>query len=220
MAKTASKFFVYGAWGEQAKAADCVPITLRNMLATSLLAMVATRKHLPANKQAPGRATENGSLGGKAAASLSDQASVAAILRVEASLQNLHAKIDAEPVRKATKKTNARPSRRDSTVFAAIILDLKGMRYCSFLKDHGVKPKWSEPCPSNYCAGYQAGNPWQKKIQDEKSRAKARMEGYTDPALADAFNFYLPDRFKELSGLLNSRNSRPASKTSIHPAAS
>jgi len=60
---------------------------------------------------------------------------------VEASLQNLHEKIDAGPVRKATKKTNARPSRRDSTVFAAIILDLKGMRYCSFLKDHGVKPK-------------------------------------------------------------------------------
>src|SRR5438132_1756713 len=158
------------------------------------------------------RRRKNGSLGGKAAPSLSDQSSVAAILRVEASLQNLHEKIDAGPVRKATKKTNARPSRRDSTVFAAIILDLKGMRYCSFLKDHGVKPKWSEPCPSNYCAGYQAGNPWQKKIQDEKSRAKARMEGYTDPALADAFNFYLPDSFKELSGLLNSRNSRPASK--------
>jgi len=43
------------------------------------------------------------------------------------------------------------------------------------------------------------------------------MEGYTDPALADAFNFHLPDKLAELSALLNSRNSRPASKTSVHP---
>jgi hypothetical protein len=175
-----------------------------------LLAMVATRKHLPANNQALGTATD--SLEGKAAPSLSDQRAVAAILRVEAAVQDLHAKIDAGRLRKATKKTHARPNRRDSVAFAAILLEFKGMRYCSFLKDHGVKPKWSEPCPSNYCAGYQAGNPWQKKIQDEKSRAKARMADYTDPALADAFNFHLPDQLAELSGLLNSRNSRPASK--------
>src|SRR5207302_9783937 len=118
-----------------------------------------TRKHLPANNQALATAAENGSLGKKTVPYLSDQSSVAAILRVEASLQNLHEKIDAGPVRKATKKTNARPSRRDSTVFAAIILELKGMRYCSFLKDHGVNPKWSEPCPNNYCAVYHAGSP-------------------------------------------------------------
>jgi len=94
------------------------------------------------------------------------------------------------------------------------------MKYCFFLKDHGVKPKWSEPCPSDYCAGYLADNPWRKKIQDEKSRAKSQMKGYTDPALADAFNFYLPDKLEALSGSLNSRNSRPASKTSVSPAAS
>ena len=184
---------------------------------TSLLAMVATRKHLPANNQVPATAVENGGLEGKAAPSLSDQASAAAILRMEASLQNLHAKIDAGPIRKAAKKINAGPSKRDSIIFAAILLELKGMSYCSFVKDRGLKPKWSEPCPGNYCAGYQAGNPWQKKIQDEKSRAKSRMEGYKDPALADAFNFYVPDKFQQLGGLLNSRNSRPASKTSIPP---
>jgi len=39
------------------------------------------------------------------------------------------------------------------------------------------------------------------------------MVSYTDPALADAFNFHVPDQFAELSGLLNSRNSRPASKS-------
>jgi hypothetical protein len=56
-----------------------------------------------------------------------------------------------------------------------------------------------------------------RRIQDEKSRARTRMVHYTDPVLADAFNFYLPDRFTELSGLLNSRNSRPASKSSAAP---
>jgi hypothetical protein len=145
----------------RANAAEFVDGTLDP---TSLLAIVATRKHLPADDQALARATENGSVEGKFASSPADQVSVAAILRVEASLQNLHAKIDAGPLRKATKKTNARPSRRDSIAFAAMILELKGMRYCSFLKDRGVKPKWSEPCPSNYCAGYQVGNPWRKKI--------------------------------------------------------
>ena len=91
------------------------------------------------------------------------------------------------------------------------------MKYCFFLKDHHVKPRWSEPCPNTYCAGYLADGAWRKKIQDEKSRARTRMVGYTDPVLADAFNFYLPDQFTELSGLLNSRNSRPASKTSASP---
>ena len=186
---------------------------------TSLLAMVATRKHLSTNDQSLSWATDEALLKGEGTPSASDQVSVA-ILRVEASLQHLHSKIDAGPVRRATKKMIARPSKRHSIIFAAILMGLKGMKYCSLLKDCGVKPKWSEPCPSNYCAGYQAGNPWRKKIQDEKTRARTQMEGYTDPALADAFNFYLPDKLEELSGLLNSRNSRPASKTSVSPAAS
>src|SRR5205823_2037475 len=127
----------------------------------------------------------------------SDQVTVAAILKgVEVSLQNLHAKIDAGSVRKTTRKTNTRLSRRHSTMFAALLLELKGMRYCSFLKDHEIKPKWPEPCPANYCAGYLAGHPWRKKIQDEKSRARTQMEGYTNPAIADAFNFYLPDKLE------------------------
>jgi hypothetical protein len=179
---------------------------------TCLLAMVARRNHLSGNDHSLAWAPEEANVKGEGTPSPSDPVPAAALLRVEASLQSLHEKIDAVPVRKATKKTRAKPGRRDSIIFAAILLGLKGMMYCSLLKDCGVKPKWSEPYPINYCAGYQAGNPWRKKIQDEKSRAKARMEGYTDPALADAFNFYLPERFKELSRLLNSRNSRHASK--------
>lgn len=194
-----------------ANAAEFVDGTLAP---TSLLAIVGTRKHLPSNKQTPHETTEKVGQEGEVAPSLSDQAPVLANLKViEASLQRLHARIDAIPARKPAKNANARPTRRDSIIFAAIILDLKGMKYCSFLKDRGVKVKWSEPCPAHYCAGYLAGQPWQKKIQDEKSRAKARMRGCANPALADAFNFYLPEEFEELTGLLNSRDSHPASKT-------
>ena len=193
----------------RANAAEFVDGTLD---ATSLLAMVATRKHLPAHDQSLTVATDEAMLKGEDKPSASDQVSVAAILRVEASLRDLHAKIDAVPVRKTTKKTSARPSRRHSIIFAAILLELKGMKYCSFLKDHGVKPKWSEPCPRDYSAGYLADNPWRKKIQDEKSRAKSQMTGYADPALADAFNFYLPDKFEALSGLLTRATRAPRVK--------
>jgi hypothetical protein len=181
---------------------------------TSLLAMVATREHLPADKQALATSTEIGTVNGKFTPSRSVEAPVAAILRVEASLQTLHAKIDAGTARKATKRANSGPSKRHSIAFAAILLELTGMKYCSFLTEHGVRPRWSEPCPSGYCAGYLAGDPWRKKIQDEKSRARVRMENYTDTVLADALNFYLPNKFEELTALLHSRNSRPASKTS------
>jgi len=180
---------------------------------TSLLAIVATRQHLAANNQTPVRPTADGSADGKSALAPSDQDSVAVILRMEALLQSIHEKIGPRHASKATGKRNAKPSRRDSIIFAAILLELKGMKYCSFLKDHNVNPRWSEPCPNTYCAGYLADGAWRKKIQDEKSRARTRMVRYTDPALADALNFYLPDQFTELSGLLNSRNSRPASKS-------
>ncbi|MGA8493101.1 MAG: hypothetical protein WB711_21945 [Terriglobales bacterium] len=184
---------------------------------TSLLAMVATRQHLPAKDQPLAKPPGDGRAEGKTATSPSEQGSLTAILRMEALLQNIHEKISARSTQKPTGKRNAKPSRRDSVIFAAILLELKGMKYCSFLKDHDLKPKWSEPCPNTYCAGYLADSPWRKKIQDEKSRARARMVGYPDPALADAFNFYLPDQFTELSGLLNSRHSQPASKTSVSP---
>lgn len=183
---------------------------------TSLLAMVAKQQHLPAGHQAVAERTADGSSEGKNA-SASDQGSVGAILRIEALLQNLTEKIQSKPALRATRKRNVKPSRRESIVFAAILLGLRGMKYCSFLRDHGVKPKWSEPCPSTYCAGYLADSPWRKKIQDEKSRARARMVTFTDPTLADVFNFYMPDQFTELSDLLNSRNSHPASKSSASP---
>jgi hypothetical protein len=112
------------------------------------------------------------------------------------------------------KKEMPRPGKRDAVIFGAILKQLKGMKYCAFLQQHGVKPKWSDPGPAGYPTGYQLGEPWRKKVQDEKTRAKQRMEGHDDPTLADCFNHYLPSEFQELSGLLHSRNSRRASKNS------
>ena len=207
---------------EQELRANAATVIGGTLHPTSLLAMVATRQHLTAGNRPPAELAEGGSMGvaTKGGATKSDQLEQGSMVAILASLENLHAKIDAGPVRKASKKTSAPPNRRESILFAAIILGLEGTRYCAFLRDNRVAPRWETPCPTNYDTGYKAGQPWRKKIQDEKCRAKVRMKGCPDPALADAFNFYLPDRFEELTRLLNSRNSRPASKTSAPPKAS
>ena len=195
---------------EQTLRANAASVVDGTLNPTSLLTMVAKGQHVPAGKWPMVGPVETGSAEGTPTSVRSEQVPVAAIL---ASLQNLHAKIDAGPIRSVPKNTNARPKRRDSILFAAIILGMEGTRYCAFLKEHGVTPRWEPPCPSHYDTGYKAGQPWRKKIQDEKCRARTRMKGYANSALADAFNFHFPGRFEELSGLLNSRNSRPASKT-------
>jgi hypothetical protein len=69
-------------------------------------------------------------------------------------------------------------------MFAAILMELQGMKYCSFLDKHNVKPRWLEDqVPASYPKGYQIGSPWRKKIQDEKTRAKQRMSNYPDAML-------------------------------------
>jgi hypothetical protein len=115
-------------------------------------------------------------------------------------------------VGKTKKKTKRKPGKRDTIVFAAILRELKGTRYCIFLHDHGIRPRWEDATASTYPQGYQAGNPWRKKIQDEKTRATLRMNDCSDAELAEAFCSHLPAEFDELSPLLHSRNSRRASK--------
>jgi hypothetical protein len=104
------------------------------------------------------------------------------------------------------------PTKRDTILFAAIASDLKGAKYCDFLDKHKVKPKWSEDGPKGFRASYMLGGSYPKKVQDEKSRAKRRMSRHAESVLMDAFNTYLPSEFDQLSALLNSRNSRDASK--------
>ena len=87
------------------------------------------------------------------------------------------------------------------------------MKYCSYLDNHRIKPKWSEDeAPPSYPQGYKLGKPWRKKIQDEKTRAKAAMANYEPSVLSNAFVTYMSAEFSEISALLNSRNSQNASK--------
>ena len=100
--------------------------------------------------------------------------------------------------------------KRETVIFAAILRELRGLKYCSFLQAREIKPKWWESGPANYPKSYQTGDPWRKRVQDEKTRAKQRMDRYTNAELADAFNAYLPDLFEELSRLLPTRATRAA----------
>ena len=112
-----------------------------------------------------------------------------------------------------TGKPNS-PTKRDAILFAAIVSDLEGLKYCSFLDNHRVRPKWSDTGPKSYRESYLASGSYKKKVQDEKSRAKQRMSRFVNSVLAEAFITYLPDEFDKLGSLLNSRNSRDASKLS------
>lgn len=113
--------------------------------------------------------------------------------------------------RKVTSKPNS-PTKRDAILFAAIVSDLKGLKYCGFLDGHRLRPKWSDTGLKSYRESYLASGSYEKKVQDEKNRAKQRMNRFDNSVLAEAFITYLPAEFDELRSLLNSRNSRGASK--------
>jgi hypothetical protein len=127
----------------------------------------------------------------------------AALARMEAKLDDLRAKIDAKmPVGARRKKKKGAPTKRDTILFAAILKELEGEKYCIFLDDHKLKPKWADSGPGTYRASHLREGPWRKKVQDEKSRAKRRMGDHQASVLADSFNFHTPDEFHELSGYL------------------
>jgi hypothetical protein len=110
--------------------------------------------------------------------------------------------------RRAPKKQKLQ--KRETVIFAAILLGLEGKRSCAFLQERGISPKWldSDSSPQSYVKGYMAGDPWRKKVQDEKTRAKQRVNRYTDVELANAFSFYLSDQLEELRRLLTTRVTR------------
>ena len=114
------------------------------------------------------------------------------------------------PTRKKS-ASREKPDRRNTVIYAAIMLERKGSHYCDYLDCHGIKPKWHESGPSTYRKSYQAGSPWRKKIQDEKCRARARLKTYPECETRDALVTHLPDEFSTITEHLNSRNSRTAS---------
>lgn len=181
--------------------------------ATSLLALVVGQKHLALSCQATAEASIGGAgaKNGLATSAFSVE-SGAAVARIEQTINILLSKFGGLTPGRIKKKKKRKPGKRDTVIFAAILMELKGMKYCAFLQKQGIKPKWSDPGPATYPLGYQAGEPWRKKVQDEKTRAKERMNRFADSELAEVFTFHLPEEFEELTSLLRSRNSRHASK--------
>jgi hypothetical protein len=123
-------------------------------------------------------------------------------------------KISGMAPERSRNKKKRKLTKSDTVMFAAIILGLESTNYCAFLDKHGVRPNWSASGPSTYSKAYRDGEPWRKKIQDQKTRAKQRMSIYSRPELADAIVKYLAEEFDRISPLLNSRNSPNASKSS------
>lgn len=189
---------------------------------TSMLALVIGKKHLEYQSQLAAEPGEQGPVRsqGVMKSTTSVQPQNAALAKIEELFQSVLARFASvpapEPIKKG--KTRRKLGKRDTVIFAAILMELKGPRYCSFLEKHGIRPKWSVSGPSTYTKSYQIGDPWRKKVQDEKTRAKLRMNGCLPSELATAFNTYLPKEFDEISPLLHSRNSHHASKTPGPPS--
>ena len=160
---------------------------------SSLLALVVGKKHFTKGQ-------------GVTTADPLVQPQKAASVNLEELITSVLAKFSPQVRRRAQKR--GRLGRRDTVIFAAILLVLEGPKYCAFLQDCGIRPKWSDSGPASYPKSYQTGEPWRKKVQDEKTRAKSRMSRYADSELADAFNIHLPDQFHEISGLLPTRATR------------
>jgi hypothetical protein len=178
----------------------------------SLLALAIGQERLRQQHQFAAEAREHGDTNSNSTveSALSAQSQSAALARVEDTLGTILAKLDISTSEriKAKKKRKQKPVKRDTVIFAAILMELEGMKYCSFLQDHGIKPKWSDSDHASYPKSYQTGNPWRKKVQDEKTRAKLRMNKYASSELATAFSAHLPEEFDQLSPLLAQLASR------------
>jgi len=185
-------------------------LLLGAMDASSLLALILGGKHLEYQREAAEAEERFGALNnqqGTEGGSLFPPHNPL-VMKMEAAANLVIAKFGTPAQRRGKKRGT--PDRRDIVIFAAILLRREGLKYCAFLQDHGISPKWSDFGPGGYPKSYKSGNPWRKKIQDEKTRAKARMDRYTDTELADAVNIHLPDQFQEISRLIPTRVTRTA----------
>ena len=171
---------------------------------SSLLALVVERRHLESqNALASGRQE-----GYRGAAESRDTITTDAETLTEV-FSSVFSKFERRKWRAPKKR---KLLKRDAVIFAAILLGLKGTKYCSFLQEHQIRPKWSDSgfSPETYLKGYTTGNPWRKKVQDEKTRARLRIDRYNDEELANAFSTYLPHRLSELREQLSVGTTRTA----------
>jgi Queuosine biosynthesis protein QueC len=180
----------------------------RALDATSLLALAIGQNYLAGGERLAGAFPDQGIL----AKSETRNANSIILTKLDEILKKFETGGDIRTQRRRMAGKPSSPTKRDTILFAAIVSDLEGLKYCSFLDNHRVRPKWSDTGPKNYRDSYLASDSYKKKAQDEKTRAKRRMSRFIDSVLADAFVTYLPDEFDRLDPLLNSRNSRDASK--------
>ncbi len=165
---------------------------------SSLLALFLGKKHLDAQRQeAPARAGEKSGAVNEPALITTDSQ------KMENVFSSVLAKFHDEKRRRPPKR--AKLLKREAVIFGAILLGRQGVKYCHFLQERGIRPKWSDFGHESYPKGYLSGGPWRKKIHDEKTRAKSRMNRYTDAELANAFSSHLSDLIDELRRILSTR---------------
>lgn len=171
---------------------------------SSLLSLVIGGKHLLRQDEMITEPKEQGSPRGKGTATGLLDSLTSKITRLESITDSVFAKFSyALQSKHNVKKTKrGRPGKRDTVIFAAVLIGHEGPKYCAFIEKNGVKPKWADSGPTSYSKSYQAGHPWRKKVQDEKTRAKVRMKNHTRSELADAINIHLPTEFDAVSRLL------------------
>lgn len=79
-----------------------------------------------------------------------------------------------ERTRKKRRTTKSKAQlKRAQVIFGAIQAGLKGLKYCGELdsKKLQILADWKDTgCPNSYGAAYKQGEPWRKRIQDEKYR--------------------------------------------------
>jgi hypothetical protein len=185
----------------------------RKLEGTSLLALVIGQNYLPIEALPAGHAGQG------AVEKEFANTSALVLTKLDEIQKSVAASLGLRAQRRQVGGSRSLSTKRDTILFAAIIRDLEGLRYCIFLDKHRIKPKWSEDGPKTYQESYLKAGSFPKKVQDEKSRAKQRMSKYSDSMLMDAFVTYLPGEFDELSSIFNSRNSRHASKKPGRPLA-
>jgi hypothetical protein len=180
----------------------------RTLEGTSLLALAIGQNYLPGQEPLARTFPDQGTV--------SDgeplNANSIILAKLDEILQGFDRGVDSRTQRRKMTGKATTPTKRDTILFAAIVSDLEGLKYCSFLDIHKVKPKWSDTGPKSYRESYLASGSYKKKAQDEKSRAKQRMNLLVDSVVTEAFVTHLPDEFDTLASLFNSRNSRAASK--------
>lgn len=188
----------------------------RTLEKTSLLALAIGQEWLTLERQiVPEPPKAQGKPPGVASNETSSQSQPSELAKVGERFVQVLEKIGGLTQEGSKKKKKQNLTKTETVMFAAIILGLESMKYCAFLDKHGVKPKWSDSGPSSYSKAYKDGDPWRKKIQDQKTRARHRTSCYNPSELAEAINKFLPDEFDQISPLLHSRNSPDASKSSI-----